>query len=255
MADLVVEFEDRGYLAQAFGQYCVDAGKTIGTLGSNPDAEAERLLGRSGIWHIASNWTHYELDDLCDVIEFIHDYVARPMRRSYHSYDNCGYHYSNFRRRLAQQLYRAQVNAVFADSEIDLVLNDDGRFEESAPDAIEPLVESARADLRSGGSQHDELQDAIHTFRRRGASRAEKRMAIVALSGVLENRRSFLKSHLLSGDESALFEIANRYDLRHRKADQKVDYDRDIYYQWIFYWYLATIRMVDEIARRQSITK
>ena len=33
-----------------------------------------------------------------------------------------------------------------------------------------------------------------------------------------------LKVRLLAKDEQALFEIANQYDVRHRKADQRGDY-------------------------------
>lgn len=48
--------------------------------------------------------------------------------------------------------------------------------------------------------------------------RRSKRSAIVTLAGILEERRALLKDRL-GKDEGALFEIANRYDLRHRKAD------------------------------------
>lgn len=40
---------------------------------------------------------------------------------------------------------------------------------------------------------------------------------------------------------------ANRFDLRHRRADQLGDY-AEAFLDWIFHWYLATIRLTDEIA-------
>ncbi len=49
-----------------------------------------------------------------------------------------------------------------------------------------------------------------------------KRSAIVTLAGILEEHRALLKDQL-GKDEGALFEIANRYALRHRKADQRGD--------------------------------
>lgn len=251
ISDLITEFADSGYLAQAFGQDCVDSGQEVGTLGSAPVIEMYRQLGRGDLWPITEYWEKYALHDLCDVVEFVHDHMARPMRRYYHSYSSCGMHYSVFRREIAQKLYRTRVNLIFDESLLHLMLNEHGRVEEVAADALEPLIAGARSDRSSGGRQHDELQHAIEQFRRRGASEAEKRLAIVALAGVLEERRDLIKTSLLTKDEATLFEIANKFNLRHRKANQQVDYDAELYFQWIFYWYVSTIRLTDRILERQ----
>lgn len=249
--DLIAEFEAKGYLAQAFGQYCIDSGDEVGMLGSEPTVELHRQLGRDDLWPIGRYWEGYDLNDLCDVTEFVHDHLSRPMGRYYHSYGNCGTHYSRFRRELAQKLYRRQVNEILGDSEFNLTFNRDGRFEEVTADALEPLISGARSDLSSGGTQHDELQHAIDQFRRRGATETEKRQAIVTLAGVLEERKAAVKEYLLSKDEDVLFHIANRFNLRHRKADQLTGYDTELYFQWIFYWYVSTIRLTDRILERQ----
>lgn len=250
--DLITEFEASGYLAQAFGQECVDSGEETGTLGSAPVVELHRQLGRDKLWPIEAYWRNYKLDDLCDVTEFIHDHVSRPMRRFYHSYSNCGFHYSSFRREIAQRLYRSRVNEIFAQSLINLTLNENGRFEEVSADELEPLIDRVRTDSTSGAGQHDALLHAVEQFRRRGASETEKRQAIVTLAGILEARRQIIKDHLLTKDEGALFAIANQFNLRHQRADQKTDYDPELYFQWLFYWYVATIRLVDRILARQA---
>jgi hypothetical protein len=72
-----------------------------------------------------------------------------------------------------------------------------------------------------------------------------KRSAIVTLAGILEERRALLKDQL-GKDEGALFEIANRYDLRHRKADPRGDYD-EAFLDWIFWWYLATVDLTNRL--------
>jgi hypothetical protein len=41
-------------------------------------------------------------------------------------------------------------------------------------------------------------------------------------------------------DESALFELANNFAIRHHNPDQKTNYDRAIWYSWMFHFYLAT---------------
>ena len=55
-----------------------------------------------------------------------------------------------------------------------------------------------------------------------------------------------MKDRLLAKDEQALFEIANQYDVHHRKADQRGDYAPE-YLEWIFYWYLATVQLTDRL--------
>jgi hypothetical protein len=57
---------------------------------------------------------------------------------------------------------------------------------------------------------------------------------------------------MLKKDEGALFQIANEFDLRHRKVDQKRDYDKDLYFDWVFHWYLSTIRLFDRVLERTS---
>ncbi|SEG85203.1 hypothetical protein SAMN05216223_1236 [Actinacidiphila yanglinensis] len=73
-----------------------------------------------------------------------------------------------------------------------------------------------------------------------------KRSAIVTLAGILEERRALLKDKISKPDEGALFEIANRYDLRHRKAGQRGEYD-EVFLDWIFWWYLATVELTNRL--------
>ena len=75
------------------------------------------------------------------------------------------------------------------------------------------------------------------------------RSAIVTLAGVLEANRKLLKTELLTADESALFQIANTFDLRHRNADQRTDVD-PIFLEWIFHTFLATAGLVGRLQRR-----
>jgi hypothetical protein len=45
---------------------------------------------------------------------------------------------------------------------------------------------------------------------------------------------------LAKKDESAIFELANSFAIRHHDPKQKSNYDRAIWYSWIFHFYLAT---------------
>jgi hypothetical protein len=92
----------------------------------------------------------------------------------------------------------------------------------------------------------------VTLFRSRTADRETKRSACVALAGVLEQRRRLLKAELLRRDEAALFQIANEFAIRHRAANQCGDYD-DAYLDWVFWWYLATIELTNQLLARAAV--
>jgi hypothetical protein len=80
----------------------------------------------------------------------------------------------------------------------------------------------------------------------------ERRDAIRDLADVLEYLRPRLKTALTKKDEAALFEIANNFGIRHHNAEQRTDYDKPIWYSWIFYYYLATIHAAVRLIERSG---
>ncbi len=128
---------------------------------------------------------------------------------------------------------------------------DTGRLVTAAGDARDDLVE--RALLTPEPTVRERVMHAVAIFRDRHATVAIKRDATRTLADVLEQRRRLLKGHLLSGDERALFEIANNFELRHLNERQKVDYD-PAFLDWVFWWYLATVELADRLLARQEDT-
>ena len=78
----------------------------------------------------------------------------------------------------------------------------------------------------------------------------ERRDAVRDLADVLEYLRPQVKAVLQKKDESALFEIANNFSIRHHNAQQQGDYDKAIWYSWMFYFYLATIHAAVRLIER-----
>ncbi len=68
---------------------------------------------------------------------------------------------------------------------------------------------------------------------------------------MLEERRALLKEALVSKDGGALFQIANGFAIRHNRAGQQGDYD-PAFLDWVFWWYLATIKLTDQLLDRQA---
>ena len=70
------------------------------------------------------------------------------------------------------------------------------------------------------------------------------------LADVLEFLRPQIKQSMMSADESALFNLANNFAIRHHKREQRGDYDKRIWLLWAFYVYLATIQAVTGLNER-----
>ncbi len=250
-ARVIYEFTDNGYLAERFGEECVDDPNDL------PDASEviDKYLGIPHLWPLAPET--WDEDTFYGLIEVFHDLVSRPRMRRFHSYGSCGWHHSEFHNGPARILYRSKVNELLRSARVEYELaaegEDLGRLVAVTDDARSQLVHRALED--SAPSIATRIRHAIALFRGRDTSSESKRSAIVTLAGILEERRALIKDEVGKPDEGALFEIANRYDLRHRRADQHGDYD-EAFLDWIFWWYLATVELTNQlIASRRHLTE
>jgi len=239
---LVRELHGDHYFADSVGFECYD---NHGDSDSSPEQELESRVGKAHLW--AAEPDTWSEADLCDFIEVFHDLAARPTQGWTHDYSGCGWHPTKFSRKSGQALYRWRMNQLLDSTGLGLRLADSGedigRMVRLAPGELGRLIDEM---LDSPSPAHDAVAHAIALFRSRTGTREEHRSAIVALAGVLEERRALLTDRLLSKDEDALFEIANKYHVRHHKADQRTDYGPE-FLEWIFYWYLATVRLTDRL--------
>ncbi|WP_086949827.1 hypothetical protein [Sphingobacterium sp. JB170] len=81
-------------------------------------------------------------------------------------------------------------------------------------------------------------------FRRHKSTLEDRKDSIRELADVLEFLRPKIKTVLDGKDEKDLFNIANNFGVRHHNNQQKVEYDKPIWYSWMFYFYLATIHAI-----------
>lgn len=242
---LVEELEGRGYLERVFPSGCVDD-RSFEPV--DPSSVFEKLLGTGGIWPLRPSRSRWNEDLFFGIVEVIHDLVARPRRRWWHDYGG-EWHYTDFAIQPARLLYRWQVNRLLDGSEISYRLADAGE-DEGRLVAVPSDV--ARGELLQGMATRDKddpVRHAVALFRARDAGTQGRRSAVLALAGVLEERRCLLKTELLSNDEKALFQIANSFGIRHQRMDQKTDY-QPIFLDWLFWWYLATVELTDRLLAR-----
>lgn len=232
----------KSFFAEVLGYDCVDSPYEKN---ATEETELETRLGKGRLASLAGGeWT---FDDLCDYVEMFHDLAARPKTGFFHDYMGCGFHPTSFAKASGQTIYRWAINNVFAQAHWKYALADDGEDIGWITHALSVGSELLISEVIAS-SEDNEIPHAVSLFRSRGSSRETKRSAILSLAGILERDRDLVKELLQSKDEGALFEIANKFDLRHRKPGQREDYDI-AFLDWIFYWYLATAHLVQQVKR------
>ena len=96
----------------------------------------------------------------------------------------------------------------------------------------------------------DHVTAAIHKFRSRSSTPTQRRDAVRDLADVLESIRADVKEQMLNEAERALFEIANKFWIRHNKPGERRNYDHEAWWSWLFYLYLDSIALVSHLKQR-----
>jgi hypothetical protein len=216
-----------------------NSGDVPGKLGADLEAQMLIKLKKPDLWPIEEKCNNYSEDDLFDVIEFLYDNVSKPIDLRFPK--NGNYYYETFDMETGKQEFRDSMNQLLCDYREGYELSENGEILEFPEQKLEDLV---LEELPPYDPENVEqrVQSAILKFRRSRSSLDGKRDAVRDLCDVLEFlRRPHIKALISSQDESDLFNIANNFGLRHHENTQKQDYDKAIWYNWMFYYYLATI--------------
>jgi len=244
------ELNDTGYFDKRFGVPCEEGPRDHDAI----EFFFRRELGVDNLWPLKLDHLLADMDLFFDVVELLHDHVARPSTRYMHGDWDCGWHHEDFEIAPGRTAYRWRVNQILERSLLGLRLADEG-------DDIGRLVtvtDEARSELlhvviTRDGAPADQVRHALSLFRQRGADRNQKRSAVAALALVLEERRhDVLIDALAKSDRGALFEIANNFHIRHQDSKQKRDYE-DFYLDWVFWLYLASIELTNKISDEQAV--
>lgn len=240
--ELLQELEDADYLQPVAAYDCnAEQGRrsVIGT------TMLSRLLGRRTVWPLDDPDVLLEPDELYDLIEVFYDLVARPRTGQWH--DWCKeIHYDEHDRRAGQRVYLWKVNELLQRGDVLLRLSanapDHGRLIEISGDARDEL-ERAALEREGDGAAEQRVTHAIGLHRRRHSTRADKRDAVKALGDALEPQREVIRKLLSKSDESDLFEILNRFDIRHLNRKQSGDYAEE-FLDYLYWTLLATTELI-----------
>ena len=223
--------------------YFKEAGITASYL---PDAMKHKAaLSLSFQMFPVTKWFEHEIteDHVFEALEFLYDHVSRPGTMiamtsetgfNYNDYDS----YDEISGRTD---FRNTANAFLADYGPGFELTEDGMILALGSDGLQHILDAKIV-------PYDEVNvdrkvcDAIVKWRNRHLSLDEKKAAIRELADVFEwlKKTKNLAKILDRKDDSAIFDIANNFAIRHHNPSQKMNYDPAIWYSWIFHFYLAT---------------
>lgn len=111
---------------------------------------------------------------------------------------------------------------------------------------------------------YEQLITASEMFYRFNTASDKKKEAINVLAGILENVREEAKNlfneeyNIAKNEHDALiFNVVNRYGIRHNNINQKNEYSKDIWYEWMMQYYTSTIIAFYKLAflRKKSYFK
>jgi hypothetical protein len=192
-----------------------------------------------------SEWQQKDIteDHVFDAIEFLYDHVSKPGELVDMTTDT-GFNYTDYEsydERAGQAEFRAIANTFLADYGSGFELTKDGVILALGTDGLQHILD-AEIIAYDEANVDSKVRNAIAKWRNRHLSLSEKKEAIRELADVFEwlKKTKGLDSVLDGKDESAIFDIANNFGIRHHNPKQKTNYDPAIWYSWIFHFYLAT---------------
>jgi hypothetical protein len=182
-------------------------------------------------------------DHIFDAIEFLYDHVSKPGKLVWMSEDS-GYNYQDYGDyddQAGQEEFRNKANTFLADYKTGFELTQDGIVLALGTGGLQHILD-AEIIPYDEANVDSKVRNAIAKWRNRHLSISDKKEAIRELADVFEwlKKTKGLGGVLDGKDESAIFDIANNFGIRHHNPGQKTNYDHAIWYSWIFHFYLAT---------------
>ncbi|MBU3185684.1 hypothetical protein [Clostridium estertheticum] len=193
-------------------------------------------LGKEGMFPIDEHINRYSIDELFTVIEMLYEHIAV-----------IDFFEWGVDQREIQPQFRNTTNNILKLYNDGYYLNESGHILNLPNDAVLELInEDLPCDTPI--TVIDKVNSATKMFFHFSSTRDEKGKAICLLEDILEPLRKDLAK--ITHDEwdtsvkvydKLLFELVNKYGLRHNKPNEINDYSKDIWHEWMFHFYLATV--------------
>ena len=198
-------------------------------------------------------------DHIFDMIEFLFDRASKPLGAWALKYNPNGddyYDYEDYDSTAGREEFRSHANLVLADYKAGFELTEEGKILSIGEPALRQIL---TAEIEPYDEIHvdSKVRAAIQKWRSRDLSLSAKKEAIRELADVFEwlKKTKNLSAALDGKDESAIFDLANNFAIRHHNPSQKTNYDPVIWYSWMFHFYLATYHASIRLLKRKEAKK
>lgn len=195
-------------------------------------------------------------EHIFDTLEFLYDHAAKPGTWTNMTSDT-GYNYSDYDgydEVKGKEEFRQKTNTFLCDYKSGYELTKDGVILALGSGGLQHILDAEIVPYDEANVD-SKVRDAILKWRNRQLSDTEKKAAIRELADVFEwfKKTGRLEGALNGKDDSAIFEIANKFAIRHHNPQQKSGYDKSIWYSWMFHFYLATYHAVVRLLIKKGI--
>ncbi|HVS58271.1 MAG TPA: hypothetical protein VHD60_00840 [Candidatus Saccharimonadales bacterium] len=241
LTDINRDLEEKGYYVIPFGGVYQGWGYEA-TVSSYPKGYAKRKLHKD-LWPVSENCQNYSEEDVLNVIEFIHEHIVSPGTDA------------EIAAHVAQEYFRNEINDLLRFYGSGYELSSEGKIISLVPTGLDDLLTySLPRPTSVKASLINHAEALTQRFLNKKASLDDRKDVIKGLADVFEALKDnkVLQNVLNNQDEKAIFHIANKFSLRHNNQNQHEQYDRDTWYDWMFYFYLATLRTVLVLILREE---
>lgn len=215
---------------------------TRGIIAGSFDTFVFKRLGKKDLVPIDDD-KHYSEEDVFDLIELFYDYVSAPVTNQ-----SQGREYNKEAGRVE---LRKEYNNILNNYKAGYELTEEGYIRELVNNGLEELLDTNHEFDKDVDSEN-RIQVAKKKFFHYKSDETDKRSAILEVGAVLENLKKTNKLGLNNKDESELFFVLNAFNLRHNKPDQKTNYDKNVFYPWIFYNLLSAVDASLKLQRKNK---
>lgn len=237
-------FKDKGYFEGAFYGISYEekwTSEEIHIMSSllNPSPEVFFLhhLNSEQIVPIEEFYEIYTEEELFTIIEVLYDKIG------YYDFDE-----RKFKIEDAKESFLEEINNILKLYSDGYILEENNGYIMKMPN--QAIVELLKEDVTviNDTTIIEQLKNALKRYYRFNSTLEDKKSAIFTLATILEPLREELKT--LFGTkidinknvhDSMLFEILNRFNIRHDNDKQFKQYNKEIWYDWMVQYYTSVI--------------
>lgn len=240
------EFFNKGYFNKFYGYSRGYNSWVPGKINDNFEVYIQRLLGvKIKRPTVDEEYIPYTEAELFTLIEIFYDNVYLPFSDETYGWDEEDLHEEG------KAQFIKEVNGILARYEKGYEITpNEGYIRELVSSELGELVDKHE---ETGDEQNvdSRVKHAIRLYLGYGSDYESKKTALVELGAAFEYIRKELENNIPK-EESEIFNLLNRFGLRHNRIDQISQYDADIYFPWIFYYFLSSFDAFAKLKSRKQ---